>query len=117
MYCARILIIFLMLFQIGKNAAREWAQTATKIIKPHSNEALRYAAADNSVNTAGVIDDDVYKDLAGMCGKQMPIEINVMIGYGSDRYPKLQALKRKYDATNLFKNNVNIAPQELYIPN
>jgi hypothetical protein len=33
-------------------------------------------------------------------------------GYGMDRYPKLRVLKKKYDPTNLFKNNMNIDPAE-----
>eukprot|EP01111_Echinosteliopsis_oligospora_P006903 TRINITY_DN2136_c0_g1_i1.p1 TRINITY_DN2136_c0_g1~~TRINITY_DN2136_c0_g1_i1.p1 ORF type:complete len:560 (-),score=143.44 TRINITY_DN2136_c0_g1_i1:45-1658(-) len=79
----------------GKNAAREWAKKITEIIKPQSNEALRYAAADDSVNTAGVV--EIYKDQAG---------------YGEEAYIKLRALKKKYDPTNFFKNNVNITPAE-----
>jgi len=77
----------------GKNVAREWAKGVTAIIKPYNNEALRYAAADNSVGTADIIERD-------------------QSGYGMDKYPQLRQLKKKYDPTNLFKNTVNIAPAE-----
>jgi len=78
----------------GKNAARAWARKTVEIIKPYNNEALRYAAADTSAGTADLIERD-------------------QAGYGMDKYPKLRALKKKYDPTNLFKNNVNITPAEL----
>jgi len=73
----------------GKNAARVWAKGIAEILKPYNYEALRYAAPDMSIGSA--------RDVAG---------------YGMDRYPKLRALKKKYDPTNLFCNNANIAPAD-----
>jgi hypothetical protein len=75
----------------GKEEARKWARTVVEIIQPFCNEVLRYAAPDVAVGIAGL------KDQAG---------------YGQDKYPKLRALKRKYDPTNLFNNNVNILPAD-----
>eukprot|EP00026_Physarum_polycephalum_P004740 Phypoly_transcript_04763.p1 GENE.Phypoly_transcript_04763~~Phypoly_transcript_04763.p1 ORF type:complete len:530 (+),score=84.18 Phypoly_transcript_04763:103-1692(+) len=77
----------------GKNVARDWARAVAAIIKPYNNEALRYAAADSSTATADTLERD-------------------QAGYGNDTIPKLRALKKKYDPTNFFKNNVNIAPSE-----
>ena len=56
-----LLIFSFALPQEGKNAARDWARTVTGIIKPYSNESLRYA---------DMVTDNVEKDQAGMWGSE-----------------------------------------------
>jgi hypothetical protein len=73
--------------QEGFEAARAWSRAAVEVFKPLCNETLRYAAADES--------DPINRDQPG---------------YGAAAYNKLRVLKTKYDANNLFKNTVNVAP-------
>ena len=39
-------------------------------------------------------------------------EDRIRQAYGADKYDRLKALKRKYDPTNFFRLNQNIAPDE-----
>jgi hypothetical protein len=73
----------------GKNDAREWARSAVSVLSKFSPpEQLRYASPD-----------PLFKD-------------GNLVGFTDQIHEKLVTLKRKYDAKNLFRNNVNISPND-----
>jgi hypothetical protein len=86
----------------GKAAAKEWAKKAYAMLAPYQAAELRYA-----LDETATVQRPALEDL-----KVSPKLIATdNIAYANEILERLSALKAKYDGSNLFRQNVNVAPK------
>jgi hypothetical protein len=86
----------------GKAAAKEWAKRAYAIFSPYQTAELRYA-----LDETAIVQRPAFEDLK-VSPKLIAVE---HIAYANEVLERLSELKAKYDRSNLFRQNVNIAPK------
>jgi hypothetical protein len=86
----------------GKAAAKEWVKRAYALLAPYQAAELRYAIDETTTAQRPAPED------LKVSPKLIATENTA---YANEVLERLSELKAKYDASNLFRQNVNIAPK------